>query len=127
MTVDSNAVEVEPSRRERKAVERRLAILRAAAGVFRDRGYASASMDEIAERLDMAKGNLYYYFSNKHELLFFCQDYSLDTLIAGVDAIASRISTSWNGCGGRSSRTSSACSTKARWRFGPHRSPRAAR
>jgi AcrR family transcriptional regulator len=80
--------EVEPSRRERKAVERRLAILRAAAGVFRDRGYGSASMDEIAERLDMAKGNLYYYFSNKHELLFFCQDYSLDTLIAGVDEIA---------------------------------------
>lgn len=78
----------EPSRRERKAVERRLAILRAAAGVFRDRGYGSASMDEIAERLDMAKGNLYYYFSNKHELLFFCQDASLDALVAGVDAIA---------------------------------------
>lgn len=85
---DPKAIEVEPSRRERKAVERRLAILRAAAGVFRDRGYGSASMDEIAERLDMAKGNLYYYFSNKHELLFFCQDYSLDTLIAGVDGIA---------------------------------------
>jgi AcrR family transcriptional regulator len=58
----------EPSRRERKAVERRFAILRAAAGVFRDRGYEGASMDEIAERLDMAKGNLYYYFMNKQEL-----------------------------------------------------------
>lgn len=94
MTASSNVTEgvpggvAEPSRRERKAVERRLAILRTAAGVFRDRGYDSASMDEIAERLDMAKGNLYYYFSNKHELLFFCQDASLDALISGVDSIA---------------------------------------
>jgi AcrR family transcriptional regulator len=75
------------SRRERKAVERRLAILRAAAGVFRDRGYEGASMDEIAERLDMAKGNLYYYFKNKQELLFFCQDYSLDRLAANAEAV----------------------------------------
>lgn len=76
-------------RRERKALERRLAILRSAAGVFRDRGYEGASMDEIAERLDMAKGNLYYYFKNKQELLFFCQDHSLDRLIAAVQEIAS--------------------------------------
>lgn len=88
LTASSNTVDAEPSRRERKAVERRLSILRAAAGVFRDRGYGTASMDEIAERLDMAKGNLYYYFSNKHELLYFCQDASLDALIAGVDEIA---------------------------------------
>jgi len=77
----------EPSRRERKAVERRLAILRAAAGVFRDRGYEGASMDEIAERLDMAKGNLYYYFKNKQELLYFCQDHSLELLVAAAREI----------------------------------------
>jgi AcrR family transcriptional regulator len=74
----------DPGRRERKATERRRAILRTAAAVFRDRGYANASMDEIAERLDMAKGNLYYYFKNKQELLFFCQDHSLDRLIANA-------------------------------------------
>jgi TetR/AcrR family transcriptional regulator, cholesterol catabolism regulator len=77
----------EPSRRERKADARRLAILRAAAAVFRDRGYEGAAMDEIAERLDMAKGNLYYYFKNKQELLFFCQDHSLDRLVANAQAI----------------------------------------
>lgn len=44
-------------------------------------------MDEIAERLDMAKGNLYYYFKNKQELLFFCQDHSLDRLVANAEAI----------------------------------------
>jgi len=77
----------EPSRRERKAVERRFAILRAAAGVFRDRGYEGASMDEIAERLDMAKGNLYYYFKNKQELLYFCQHHSLDRLVDNAEQI----------------------------------------
>jgi AcrR family transcriptional regulator len=35
----------------------------------------------------MAKGNLYYYFSNKHELLFFCQDHSLDQLIGGAEEV----------------------------------------
>jgi len=43
-------------------------------------------MDEIAERLDMAKGNLYYYFANKHELLFFCQDHSVDQLVSNAEA-----------------------------------------
>lgn len=45
-------------------------------------------MDEIAERLDMAKGNLYYYFKNKQELLYFCQDHSLDRLVVSVEAAA---------------------------------------
>jgi AcrR family transcriptional regulator len=75
-----------PSRRERKALERRRAILRVAATVFRERGYEGASMEEIAERLDMGKGNLYYYFKNKQELLFFCQDHSLDRLIEAAAA-----------------------------------------
>jgi AcrR family transcriptional regulator len=29
----------------------------------------------------MTKGNLYYYFKNKEEILFFCHDYSLDILL----------------------------------------------
>src|SRR4029079_133788 len=44
-------------------------------------------MDEIAERLDMAKGNLYYYFKNKQELLYFCQHHSLDRLVDNAEAI----------------------------------------
>ncbi len=85
-TAESLDPSLEPSRRERKADARRRSILRTAAAVFRERGYDGASMDEIAERLDMAKGNLYYYFKNKQELLFFCQDHSLDRLIANAEA-----------------------------------------
>ena len=41
----------------------------------------------------MTKGNLYYYFRNKEEILFACHDYSLDVLLglmAEVEADASR-------------------------------------
>jgi len=59
--------------------------MRAAAQVFRARGYANAGMREIADAADLSLGNLYHYFRGKEELLFFCQDRSLDRLL---DALA---------------------------------------
>jgi AcrR family transcriptional regulator len=56
-------------------------ILRSAAAAFRRRGYHGASVDEIARALHMTKGNLYYYFKSKEEILYFCHDYSLDILL----------------------------------------------
>ena len=41
----------------------------AAAKVFRARGFAAASLDEIAGNLGMSKGSLYNYVSSKEELL----------------------------------------------------------
>lgn len=38
-------------------------------------------MEEISEALDLTKGSLYYYFSSKQELLYFCQQYSLQRLL----------------------------------------------
>ena len=55
-----------------RAVRRKLEILRGAAAAFRDRGYAGSSVRDIARRLGMAPGNLYYYFRNKQEILYFC-------------------------------------------------------
>ena len=72
--------------------ERRIEILKSAAAAFRRRGYHGASVDEIASALEMTKGNLYYYFKNKEDILFACHDYSLDlllTLMADVQAEAS--------------------------------------
>jgi TetR/AcrR family transcriptional regulator, cholesterol catabolism regulator len=66
---------------EGRVVQRKLAIMRGAAAAFRDRGYAATSVRDIARRLRMVPGNLYYYFRNKQEILFFCQDYSLDVLL----------------------------------------------
>ncbi len=61
---------------------RRIEILKSAAAAFRRRGYHGASVDEIASALEMTKGNLYYYFKNKEEILYACHDYSLDVLLA---------------------------------------------
>ena len=70
-------------RTERKRVE----ILRAAAGVFRRRGYHGASIDQISRALKMGKGNLYYYFRNKEEILYVCHDYSLGVILKELKAV----------------------------------------
>jgi AcrR family transcriptional regulator len=67
--------------RTRQNTSRRAEILRSAVAAFRRRGYHGASVDEIARTLGMTKGNLYYYFRNKEEILFFCHDWSLDILL----------------------------------------------
>jgi AcrR family transcriptional regulator len=63
------------------AVDRKVEILKSAAAAFRRRGYHGASVDEIASALEMTKGNLYYYFRNKEDILYACHEYSLDILL----------------------------------------------
>jgi TetR/AcrR family transcriptional regulator len=64
---------------------RRLKILRAAGREFRVRGFAETGMRDIAEAAALSPANLYNYFRGKHDLLFFCQDNSLDRMIAALD------------------------------------------
>ena len=65
----------------RALTARRLEILKSAAAAFRRRGYHGASVDEIARALRMTKGNLYYYFRDKEEILYVLHDWSLDLLL----------------------------------------------
>jgi TetR/AcrR family transcriptional regulator len=58
----------------------RVDILKSAAKAFRQLGYHGATVEQIAAALHMKKGNLYYYFRNKEEILFACHQYSLDRL-----------------------------------------------
>ncbi|NBB72290.1 MAG: TetR family transcriptional regulator [Bacteroidetes bacterium] len=59
------------SRRERERLRRRQAMLRAAQSVFAEKGFARATLDEIAERAEFGKGTLYNYFEGgKEDLLF---------------------------------------------------------
>jgi AcrR family transcriptional regulator len=64
---------------------RRLEILRAAGKEFRVRGFAETGMRDIAAAAALSPANLYNYFRGKHDILFFCQDNSLDRLIAALD------------------------------------------
>ena len=59
----------------------RVDILKSAAKAFRRLGYHGATVEQIAAALHMKKGNLYYYFKNKEEILFACHQYSLDRLM----------------------------------------------
>jgi AcrR family transcriptional regulator len=65
----------------------RIQILKSAAKAFRKLGYHGATVEQIAAALHMKKGNLYYYFKNKEEILFACHQYSLDRLTQLLDEI----------------------------------------
>ncbi len=52
-----------------KAEGRRRDILVAAAHVFARDGYTSASLDDVATRIGVTKGVIYYYFRSKEEIL----------------------------------------------------------
>ncbi len=56
------------SRRQRERQERRSSILDAAESVFFSKGFAAATMDEVAAAAELSKGTLYLYFPSKDEL-----------------------------------------------------------
>jgi AcrR family transcriptional regulator len=65
----------------------RVDILKSAAAAFRRLGYHGATVEQIAAALHMKKGNLYYYFRNKEDILFACHQYSLDRLHELLDEV----------------------------------------
>jgi AcrR family transcriptional regulator len=60
------------------------ALLAAAARLFAERGYAAASVAEIAQALGVSKALLYHYYRDKEQLLFDIVDRYLDGLLALV-------------------------------------------
>ncbi len=82
---NSRAKNQRSGRLRRRYLARRLEILRAAGREFRIRGYAETGMRDIAKAAALSPANLYNYFKGKHEILFFCQDNSLDRMIAALD------------------------------------------
>src|SRR3954466_9452380 len=56
---------------ERKPREERWAeLIEVATQVFYEKGYDAASLQDIADRLGILKGSLYYYIQSKEDLLF---------------------------------------------------------
>ena len=57
-------------RREREKLQRQNDILDAAEKVFFNKGYGTATMDDVAADAELSKGTLYLYFKTKEELYF---------------------------------------------------------
>jgi TetR/AcrR family transcriptional regulator, cholesterol catabolism regulator len=54
---------------ERRRRNRRQDVLEAAIRVFHEKGYASASIQDVAEEVGVLKGSLYHYIDSKEDLL----------------------------------------------------------
>lgn len=65
-------------------------LLRIAADTFTRLGYHGASMRTIATEAGFVKGNLYYYFQSKEEMLLAILLHTLDHLTAGLEEVLER-------------------------------------
>jgi AcrR family transcriptional regulator len=84
------------SRVQRKRGRRIQEILTTAAELFGERGFDRVSLDDVAERLDVTKGSLYYYFAGKDELAVA----AIETLGADWTARLERVAASTAGSSG---------------------------
>ena len=62
-------------------------ILQAAAQIFREKGYHAASMQDIAEAVELQKGSLYHHVSSKQGILLALLDQALDILTAELEEV----------------------------------------
>jgi AcrR family transcriptional regulator len=67
--------------------ERRDEILRTLAAFLREKHLSALKMQDIADRLGMTKGNLYYYFKSKHDILFHCHMKAMEHSLAALDEV----------------------------------------
>jgi AcrR family transcriptional regulator len=75
--------------RRRARDEKRDAVLRTAVQLFLEQGYHRATLNEVAERLNITKPALYNYFRGKEAILFECWTLGqerVDDFIAEIDA-----------------------------------------
>lgn len=63
-------------------------ILEAAAQVFRQKGFHGASMQDIAQAVNLQKASLYHHVSSKQEILLALLDRALELLFERISAIS---------------------------------------
>lgn len=56
--------------REKKIAKKKEDILHSAISIFAEKGYHGTTMEDVAAKLYMTTGTIYYYFKDKQELLF---------------------------------------------------------
>ncbi len=81
------------ARRGRRIERRRSEILEAAAQVFADKGYESATTRDIAAAVDMGESTLYNYFQNKRQVLLAIieqKQLEMDDFLRHIDQVEDR-------------------------------------
>lgn len=73
---------------QRRAEDRPREICAAALGVFAEKGFAAARLEEIAKRAGVSKGTLYLYFADKAELF---RAVVRDTVVPNLDHVRAGI------------------------------------
>ncbi|NMG77596.1 TetR/AcrR family transcriptional regulator [Aromatoleum diolicum] len=68
----------------------RASILRAAAGLFAEKGFHNASMAALAQACGVSKPLLYHYYRDKGHILFDIADSYIDELLAIVASVEAR-------------------------------------
>ncbi len=71
-----------------QAAQRREVLFKTASKFFNHRGFDNASIDDIVAALDVSRGALYHYVSNKEELLFGCYLRSMGLTDQVLDKVA---------------------------------------
>ncbi|HLY64832.1 MAG TPA: helix-turn-helix domain-containing protein [Chloroflexota bacterium] len=77
----STETDRQSSFKQRVKQERELEILQAAREVFAERGFAKASIDDIAERVGIGKGTVYLHFASKEDILVAAMRLAFQTLV----------------------------------------------
>ncbi len=62
-------------------------ILDASAQIFRQKGFHAASMQDIAQAVNLQKASLYHHVSSKQEILLLLLDRALDILIEQTESV----------------------------------------
>lgn len=73
--------------RAQKMAKKKQEILRSAADVLVEKGYQGTTMEEIAAKLLMTKGSMYYYFKNKDDLLYQCHLMIMEICLEGIEKV----------------------------------------
>ena len=70
--------------RERKRLETRRRLTRAAMDLFLERGFEATTLDDIAAAADVSRRTFFHYFVSKEEVVFAWQDEQSAALLAAV-------------------------------------------
>jgi AcrR family transcriptional regulator len=79
--------QIELTRRERKKEETKERIFQAALKLFKTKGFEATTIDDIAEKADVAKGTFFNYFPRKEAVLAYLADIWIEEAEQRAEAI----------------------------------------